>query len=188
MTSHNSTLSAAIRSSSLVRVVRGRFEDKSTALIGVPVAIGKQWVLLARLDDAIRFDGFDALRIRDLTEVDRKFARRSFYVKALNAKRCRITRVPHLDLADARSTIATVQAAYPLVVIDREAGDAAGADVGRALKFSAGSVILRTVSPDARWHREHLRIDLADVTRIGFDGEYEHSLAMVAGIKYSQWS
>jgi len=188
MSRPTAALTRAKASSSLVRLVRGRLEDDSTALIGVPVGIGREWVLLARMDDAIRFDGFDALRIRDLTRVEHEFAHRSFYVDALNAKQCRVARLPRFDLTDARSTIASVQAAYPLVVIDRELGSAEGAVIGQVLKLSTSSVLLRTVSPSARWHREHLRIDLADITRIGFDGEYEKSLAMVTKVQIAEWS
>jgi len=154
----------------------------------VPVAIGKQWVVLARMDDAIRFDGFDALRVRDVTKVDLKFARRAFYVRALNVKRSRVEMLPPLDLTDARSTIRAVQAAFPLVVLDREEGGAVGADIGRVVKLTMSSLTFQTVSPDARWHRDHLRVNLADITRIGFDGEYEQSLAMVAGIQRPQYS
>jgi hypothetical protein len=187
MANHNSVLKAAIERFALLRFARGRIEEQGESLIGVPVAIGKQWVVLARMDDAIRFDGFDALRLEDLTMVDRTFPRRSFYLGALGAKRCRMASIPGLDLTNARTLLESVKTWYSLVVVDREVGEWDGADIGRVLRFSSKSFTLQLLSPDAEWDRDPQRIDLADVTRVGFGGEYEETLAAVAGMRDPRW-
>jgi len=62
----------------LVQIVRQEIYDEAKSLIGVPVVFSTQWIVLTRLDDAISLDGFDALRVSDVTKINTRFRRSVF--------------------------------------------------------------------------------------------------------------
>lgn len=187
MVDNRTTIREAIERASLLRFVRSRFEAPGAHLVGVPVAVGSQWVVVARMDDAIRLDGFDALRMSDLTEVNLTFQSRSFYCRALRWKRARVSSQSGLQLTSARAVLHSVQRSHALIVIEREATQMDGADIGRIVRFSTRSCSLRSMSPSAEWNRSPEIVLYADVTRVGFGGEYEETLAAVGGLPDPRW-
>jgi hypothetical protein len=187
MADPHSVLQRHLARFALVRFVRPNLEAPGKHLIGVPVALGGRWVVMARMDDAIRLDGFDALRLSDIAAVETTFRRRSFYIRGLRMRRARIPMLSQLNLRTTRTLLEGVQRWYSLVTLDREAGSSAGCDVGKIIRFATRTCTMRLITPGADWVRAAYRVDYADVTRIGFGGEYEETLAAVAGMPDPKW-
>jgi hypothetical protein len=187
MTLDLKVLELAMARHTLVQFVREALERPGYHLIGVPVAIGRQWVILARMDDAIRLDGFDALRLADVSSVKTRFRNRQFYLRGLASKRRIASLRQTYRLESTRALIRSVQEQNPLLTVEREAGQVDGADVGRVVTFGNGSFSMRTISPNADWRKGRVRINYEDVTRIGFASEYEETLSSVAGLASPLW-
>lgn len=187
MTPDMKALGHAMARHTLVQFVREALERPGYHLIGVPVAIGSRWVILARMDDSIRLDGFEALRLADISNVRTRFRNREFFVRGLASKRRVAAIGPSYTVKSTRSLIRSVQQHNALLTVERETGQIDGADVGRVIAFGARHFSMRTISPNAEWRKGRERIHYADVTRIGFASEYEETLSLVAGLASPLW-
>lgn len=172
---------------SLAQVVRQELEEEGRHLIGIPVSIGTKWIVLVRLDDAICLDGFDALRISDVTEVNTRFRRSTFYLSGLRSQRARIPALPKLDLRSTKSLLKSAQRWFALLTIDREKANPGAAEVGRVGRVSAREYAMQLIAPDAKWVPGWQRYATNDITRIGFGGAYEETLARVAEVPDPKW-
>ena len=168
--------SAASSPPTLTRVRRGQLAYRQGFVLGV----SSELLLIERLSDRIDLDGFLALRLRDVTSLDIDFPRKDFYVKALSLKKLAPTVPSGIDLSNMRSLIRSVGERYPLVVIDRELVADGECEIGHIKVASESSYALRWLSPDATWQEDAKRYKYSDITQVGFGGEYETTLALVA--------
>ena len=180
-------LGHAMTRHTLVQFVREALDLPGRHLIGVPVAIGPRWVIFARMDDSIRLDGFDAIRLADVSSVRTRFQKREFYVRGLASKRRAAALGSYYTVESTRTLIRSVQQHHALVTVEREAGEVDGADVGQVVAFGSRHFSMRTISPSATWRKGRERIEYEDVTRIGFASEYEETLSSVAGLASPLW-
>jgi hypothetical protein len=172
------SLQAASTPPDLVRVSRGRLPD-DTPLRGFVVSASPVLALLHLVSDRIDFDGYAAIRIGDITDVDLAFRKKGFCMKALELKQL-VPRTPDgVSLADVPSLVRSVQERYPLVVIHREIAAPDECEIGRIRLASASTYALSLISPEATWVEDGRSYRFEDVTRVGFDGEYENTLALV---------
>jgi len=181
------TLAVSAAKRSLVRLVRRRLDAKGKHLIGVPLQVGAAWVVIATMDDRISIDGFDALRLSDVDQVERQFVRRAFYVRGLSAKRARVPELPHLQLGSIRGLLRSAQEWFPLLVIDREEVNPGAAEIGRIVRVADSSYTMKEIDPSGDWRRSNARYHQGDVTRVGFGNEYEETLASAAGVPDPKW-
>lgn len=184
----NSALQRSVRNRALVQVIRRQLEEDGEHLVGVPVAVGTEWLVISRLGDAILLDGFDALRLSDITDVKHDFQRRSFYVRGLKHKRAALAALPALDLNSGRDLLRSAQRCYSLLVISREIENPGVAEIGRIIRASSHSYAMRLLTPNAKWVSEGVSYRTGEITRIGFGGEYEETLAAVAGLADPKWT
>jgi len=171
----------------LVQIVRQEIYDEAKSLIGVPVVFSTQWIVLTRLDDAISLDGFDALRVSDVTKINTRFRRSVFYTRGLRSRRAQIAAVPKLDLRSTPSLLRSVQRWFALLTIDRENANPGAAEIGQVGRISARGYAMRLLTPDAKWVPGWRRYAIKDITRIGFGGSYEETLAQVAALPDPKW-
>ena len=171
----------------LVEVVRPELDGGGEHLVGVPVAIGREWLVISRLDDMIVLDGFDALRLSDISEVKDKFPYRSFYVRGLRQKRESLKALPTLDLDSTTGLLRSAQRSFSLLVIHREVMNPGAVEIGTIVGASTRSYRMRLLTPSAGWVREEVSYRADDVMRVGFGGEYEETLATVAGLPDPKW-
>ena len=139
------------------------------------------------MDDSIRLDGFDALRLADIARIRSSFKNRAFYVRGLASKRRTAATNASYNLISTRALLESIQANNALLTIEREAGDADGTDVGRITSFARHDCAMRTISPGAVWRSGRERIAYKDITRIGFGSEYDETIAAVAQLVSPLW-
>ena len=171
-------LAAALESEQLVRVTTDA--DPDVAHDGFVVGIGAEWVLLHWLDPSIVLNGYTALPLAEIDEVEVRSADETFAVPALELRGIRPAAPEGIALDDLPGLLASVDRAFGLVVVHRERTDAGGPAIGRVAHLGDDSFILRHVTPAGRWDESGgYRYD--EVTRIDFGGGYEEALALVAG-------
>jgi hypothetical protein len=155
--------------------------DSMEPVRGFVVGASSELLLLHTLSDRVDLDGYSAVRVHDVTAVQREFTKKPFYLKALKLKGVIPTRPDGIDLSDVRTLMCSVEERYPLIVIHRERVLADEGEIGRIKLTSGDTYALRFISPTATWEDDDRTFRYADVTRVQFDGEYENTLALVAG-------
>jgi len=182
----HSLLSACVSDQALVRLVRSGREAPGAHASGVPVAVGRAWVVIARLSDDVRIDGFEAQRIADLSQIERKFRGRAFFIRALRVKQAHLPSAVGLATHSTRALLESARRLFPLVGVYREPGTA-GVDIGRIVDLSPAGFRMRVLNPNAEFDDRVDRFKYADITRVIFGGEYENTLARVAAIPFPRW-
>jgi hypothetical protein len=149
-------------------------------LRGFAVGASSQLVLLQFLSDRLDLDGYAAFPLRDVTALNREFPKKAFCLKALELKRCRPEVPAGIDLSGLPALLRSIEQRYPLVVIQREKVVPDECEIGRIKMTSENTYALRWITPTATWADDDETYRYADITRVGFGGEYENTLALVA--------
>lgn len=184
VTRHPSTairrkLSAAADSTSLVRIERSpRHADR---LYGFVVGIGNKWVLVAKTMDGGYFDGYAAIRLRDVRRVtrDRSFAS----AFARTQPEWPPTPPPGgIDLDSTKGMLRTLGATAPLLGIEKER-ERSATWIGTFVGLSHGAVGLHEVHPDASWYEQPLWYERRAVTMASVGTHYLTGRTAVAGTR-----
>lgn len=177
-----SKVAAALSRNELVRVSRGGIDPSGLHSEGYLLDASDQFILLHRLSDRIDLDGYEVLRLKDVTKLEIDFPRKRLFEKALKMKSISYRRPMGVQLTNTRALLSSVSNQYPLIVIERELRAPGECEVGRIKLLTDEKYALKWLSPDSKWEDDPEVYDIADVTRVQFDGEYENTLALVAGI------
>jgi hypothetical protein len=164
---------------SVVRITRGSFEAEGE--LGYVLALADELLLLLRISNQIRFDGFAVLRIRDITELEAPHSHSHFVEEVLRLRDESVAQAPGVELADIESAIRSAGKLYPILAIHREEADPEVCHVGAVASVRPESVSLFEIDPDAEWDEEPTEYSLSEITRIEFGGGYEEALALVGG-------
>ena len=179
MTSELAQAQASLSPPDLVQVERHRLDDRP--LQGFVVGVGSAFLMLHALSDRLDLDGYECVRLSDVSKLDRAFPRKAFYLKALSAQNCQPIVPEGLDLTSTRELLRSIEHRYPLVVISRELLAPHECEIGRIKLTSDATYALRMLTPEATWMHDDQVYRYDDVTRLGFAGAYENALALVAG-------
>lgn len=170
-------LRAFMRRRHMVRFER-RFEPGS--ITGYVVGVSSDLCMLLYIDGAIRFDGFQVFRSRDIRKL-RVEPNATFKATALMRRRDRRPVKPQLRLADFRQVIRSAGRCFPLVTIHREQVDPGVCQIGAVVDVGDRRVVLREIRPDGTWMHRAAAYALREITRVDFGGAYEHALHVVGG-------
>jgi len=162
-----------------VRIHRERIQPG--VIHGYVVGISRDFCLVAEVGDAIRFDGYLAIAIADISTLDADPAR-EFVDKAL-ALRGEQLRVPEGFRLDDWAAIArSAAAAAPLIsvnMLEDEEGEISY--VGQLVEVEAAALVLREVDPNAAWYPDTGAYEFEAIGSIGFGSGYLDALWQVAG-------
>lgn len=153
------------------------------ALTGYVVALSLDFVAIHVVCDRILLDGYSVLRIQDITRLEFKPKFRQFYAEALKLRGLAPSRPVGICLDTTASVLESVNQNYPLVTVHREKIRNDECSIGRIEKLTDKTVILKWLTPAARWDGYSPRYRLANITKIDFAGFYEDALARVARIE-----
>ena len=162
-----------------VRILRERIQPG--VIHGYVIGLSRDFCLVAEVGDAIRFDGYLAIAIADVTSLDTDPAR-EFVEKAL-ALRGEALVVPEgfrLDdwAAIARSA-ATLAPVISVNMIEDDEGEISY--VGQIVETDAHGVVLRELDPNATWYPDTGAYEYEAIGSIGFGSGYLDALWQVAG-------
>jgi hypothetical protein len=173
-------LRAAEASGEMVRIGRHRLEPRTAYSEGFVVGVSGELVMLHALSDRLDLDGYEIVRLRDITECTADFERRGVYEAALRLKGCHPRPVAGIRLDGIEAAIESVDSLFPVIVLHRERVAPHEVAIGRVAATQRSGVRLRWLSPSAEWCDDATLYRYASITRIGFAGEYETTLARLA--------
>jgi hypothetical protein len=155
------------------------FEEGSTT--GYVLDIGPEFFLLLLIDDDMRFNGFQCLRVRDVRKLQIPAKYASFYEAALRARGESVEEKPRVRLDSVSEILRTANKEFPLVAIHREKINPDVCHIGRVIDMDDSKVQLLEIGPDAVWETEPTKYRLKQITRVDFGGSYEEALFLVGG-------
>ncbi len=171
-------LLASARNKELVQFTRS-FEQGSTT--GYVMDVGPKFFLLALVDDLIRFNGFQCIRLQDVRNLQVPAKYSKFVAAALRKRDERIPKRPRVKIGSLNELLETAGHAYPIITIHREKIAPDVCHVGRVEQVSEAYLSLLEIGPDARWDDEPVSYRNREITRVDFDGDYEEALILVGG-------
>lgn len=171
-------LERAQRTRELVRVHRRRHLE---SLDGYVLAVGDDWLLLANLDPGILLDGFTALRLRDVAQVQYKHTS-DFVQSALDLRGQWPPATPGetIALASISALLESLRGQWPLVTVHLELDDPDVCFIGEVQRVGKRKLLLREISPRAAWIDLPGKFRLDDLTRVDVGASYERALVEVA--------
>ena len=164
-------LHAGWMSGVLVEVKRARFNRERSGFV---IDVSEEWLLLHVVDrDFLKCDGYEAVRLCDITDVQMTTdwvsdARERLGLEAVLQ--------PDVLLIDLPGLLSSVDAHFPALGIKREEIEPDNLHIGRIEKLRKKSVTLREVGRHGEWHSEETRYRLKDITRVTFGGTYMKAL------------
>jgi hypothetical protein len=117
-------------------------------IAGVVVAVGRRWVLVARLHDELFWDGYTVMRRDDITVM-----RAADAISTRWAQRHRhgVDDVSAIDLDSTGKLIATIHDATPLVQVHLATNNPPSLFIGRVDKARDKSISIHCVDTDGHW-------------------------------------
>jgi hypothetical protein len=161
----------------IVKAVRS--PKYSSAEYGFVVAIGAKWVLLCAMADAGYFNGYSALRLSDITRVNRDL---SFGVRFAATQPEWPPSVPKfmIDLDTTAGILSALGATDELILIQKEhQRDVTW--IGVFDEILGKHVYLHEVYYEGIWNTEPLGYRLRAITRIAIGDRYMRALAEIVG-------
>lgn len=172
-------LLAAVKDRTLVNLWRDEID--ASPVTGFVAGVGSEWCLLVYVNEEITYNGFVAVRLRDVSEVESPHVHHEFITKALELKKLKEPEVPDVDLLGTGPLIMSVGRLFPVVTISREVEDPDTCQVGMPVQVQAGTVSLMEIDANAVWYDDVEFYRLDDITRLDFGGGYEEALVLVGG-------
>ena len=166
----------------LVQVGRHEIESPEFFVHGFVLDYSQSFVLMQIISERFDFDGYEVVRTLDITSIESDFPQRSFLTRALKLKGLHPRKPKGVDLSDTRSLLKSIEKRYPLLVIQRELVEMEECEVCRIKMAADEFYTIKYISPTAQWEDDDHVYRYSDVTRVCFDGAYENTLALVAGI------
>jgi hypothetical protein len=168
-------LHALVESGELVNV-QGHGEQHDT--IGFVVGVGAEWALIRLVSPYGTEDGFRAVRLGTVAEIEQVDSDSSFLPR-LMASRPLPPGLPAVALDDTRGLLESTQRLCELVYLVTDEMEPGAFWIGRISALDGDGALLRKVSQLGTWiDEEHFPYDA--ITRVGFGGDYERALAAAA--------
>lgn len=149
--------------------------------IGYVIDVGAELLLLLRISEEIRFNGFAVLRVRDITEVDAPYEHADFVEAALRRREECASSAPEVDLDSFEAVLRTAGKLFPVVTVHRDEVEPESCEIGKVVRVSSESVSLLEIGPDADWARQPTQYAVSEITKLEFGGGYEEALVLVGG-------
>ncbi|MGA8278315.1 MAG: hypothetical protein WB784_08980 [Rhodanobacteraceae bacterium] len=148
---------------------------------GYVIGLSRDHCLIAEVGDHLRFDGYLAIAIADLTTVEPDPAG-EFVERALALRGERLAIPERFELDDWAAIVRSAARLAPLVSINMvEDADGEISYVGEVINFESDAVILREVDPNAEWYPDTGAYEFEAIGSIGFGSGYLDALWQVAG-------
>jgi len=163
----------------LVSLFREQFDQ--TEWFGYVVAESSDFLAIHCVSDRYDLDGYRVFRLEDIEDVDDDFDRRELIDRAMAMKGLEPQPIPWLTLTSIPEMILSIQDNEPVVVIEREIASPDECEVGRIRPESAETYSLLWMTTMAEWETDDQLYRYADITQVSFGGEYEQTLAQLAG-------
>lgn len=162
-----------------LRIQRERLQPG--VIHGYVVGLSRDFCLLAEVGDAMRFDGYIAIAVADISslEVDPS---REFVDKALALRGEQLLIPAGFRLDDWITIAQSAAACAPLISINMVEDDEGEISyVGQLDAVETNALVLRELDPNAEWYPDTGAYEFDAIGSIGFGSGYLDALWQVAG-------
>jgi len=162
-----------------LRVQRERLQPG--VIHGYVVGLSRDFCLIAEVGDAMRFDGYIAIAVSDISALEHDPSR-EFVDKALALRGERLLVPDDFKLDDWATIAQSAAAAAPLIsinMVEDEEGEISY--VGQLAAIEANALVLRELDPNAQWYPDTGGYEVEAIGSIGFGSGYLDALWQVAG-------
>ncbi len=167
-------LGAALSQQTKIRIgLRPKHADR---LDGFVVGIGKEWVLLAATMDGGYFDGYQAVRLKDVERIRRD---ETFQARFSGTQSQWPPSSPPVDLNSTVGVVTSLAACSPLIGIEK-AGERSALWIGALYEAGRKWVWLHEVAPDGSWGDTPLGYRTKLITNVHSGTHYLTALTAVA--------
>jgi hypothetical protein len=163
-----------------VRVMREKISAGWTH--GYVIGMSSEFCLVAEVSDAMRFDGFLAIALSDVSHVEEDPGR-EFVERALKLNEQTIPELPEIDLTDWQTIAQSASSVTPMIslnMLDDETGEVSY--VGRLTGAEPDALLLQEVDPNAHWYPDTGAYEFPAIGSIAFGTAYMLLLARLAGV------
>jgi hypothetical protein len=149
-------------------------------LFGFVLACNDEFTFIHEFDNQIfRLDGYCIFK-NDSVKNYRVYDKDEYFLnEVIRVKNIEPQAVPTISIESWAEILRTVNESFPLIVIEREKIDNQVCYIGKLDELKKKSFSLREINPSADWDKS-FSYKYADLTKIGFNGEYENTLILVA--------
>lgn len=173
-------LREALEARAPVRVLREKISPNW--IHGYLIGLSAEFCLIAEVSDSMRFDGFLAVAVGDVSAIEEDPGR-EFVERALALNEETIPALAEIRLDDWETIAETAAGITPLIslnMLDEEAGEVSY--VGRLVGREHDALVLQEVDPNAKWYPDTGAYEFQGIGSIGFGTEYMLMLARIAGV------
>jgi hypothetical protein len=162
-------------------VVRFRSRYDDGAIHGYVLDVGPRFLLLAFIDEYLRFNGYQCILLKNVKELEVPARYDAFIVAALRKRKQSIARRPNIKLNTLSELLESANRLFPLITIHREDVKPDSCWIGRIAEIGKSDLLLYEIGPDGVWDKKAKRHRLSEITRVDFGGGYEETLLLVGG-------
>jgi hypothetical protein len=162
-----------------LRVQRERLQPG--VIHGYVVGLSRDFCLIAEVGDAMRFDGYIAIAVSDISALEHDPSR-EFVDRALALRGEQLLVPVDFKLDDWATIAQSAAAAAPLIsinMVEDEEGEISY--VGQLAAIEANALVLRELDPNAQWYPDTGGYEVEAIGSIGFGSGYLDALWQVAG-------
>ena len=173
-------LREALEAHAPIRVLRDKISPNWVH--GHIIGLSAEFCLIAEVSDSMRFDGFLAIAVGDVSAIEEDPGR-EFVERALALNEEAVPALPEIRLDDWETIAETAAGTTPLIslnMLDDEAGEVSY--VGRLVGHEHDALVLQEVDPNAKWYPDTGAYEFQGIGSIGFGTAYMLMLARVAGV------
>jgi len=162
----------------LVRLSRDSIEDGW--ITGFVSGYSEQLALVTVVSEFVTYNGFETVRIKDVTEIELPHPNADFLDEALALRAAKPPVIPTgIDLSSFSSLLDSLDV-LSLITLHTETTDFEGCYIGVVHSVDQDFLSIFEITPDATYDSEPSSFSLDDITRIDFGGAYEEALLQVA--------
>ncbi|CAM3471773.1 hypothetical protein [Parendozoicomonas haliclonae] len=164
---------------SCIRFFRQKVFGEGAWVTGILLDASRELLLLQTISDQINLDGYQVLRRRDISHIERPAPQQEFLMKALSLRNQKPTHPGQINLNCMETALKSISRLSPLVTIRQEITDPDFCWIGRIHKVDNECLFMQSISPEALLERGSDTYDTELITRVNFGGAYEDALWQV---------
>jgi hypothetical protein len=147
---------------------------------GYVIGLSAEFCLIAEVSDAMRFDGFLAVAVSDVSAVEQDPGR-EFVERALALNEETLPELPGFKLDDWQAIAESAALKTPLVSLNMlDEADGEVSYIGRLTGTEHDALVMQEVDPNAHWYPDTGAYEFEGIGSIGFGTAYMLLLARIA--------
>lgn len=182
MTGNQETYQASLRlgreQGNIVRVYREEFEGPGAWVDGFVIDVGRELFALEVVDQDIKRNGVNVMRIKDISKLDVPTKYEAFQKRVLELRQDESNDViKQINLTNWQTAVRTMGELFDLISIAEEEDDPDSVDIGELVETTNEFCVLRAIKPSGEWDDDY-EYDYSEITRVDAGGRYEQALML----------